>query len=151
MKHLISILCLVILCITGTQNAQAQTKEETIQWLNAYTNGLIHDSYGYQLEKIKDNGDMVLIWIDSESRRNLFTFNLKDDFWLEDIWLEYEMDYNMVKFVPKEEFKLEDFGYGRWVIRFYCNDKESATRVYNAITHLAKLLGAKPRPKADTF
>src|SRR5690606_37851800 len=34
MKNIITIVCLVMLGIAGTQNAQAQTKEETIEWLN---------------------------------------------------------------------------------------------------------------------
>ena len=33
MKHLITFICLVLLSIAGTQNAQAQTKEETIAWI----------------------------------------------------------------------------------------------------------------------
>ncbi len=33
MKHIITLLCFVLLIIAGTQNAQAQTKEETIEWI----------------------------------------------------------------------------------------------------------------------
>lgn len=61
MKHLVT-LCLAIVFMVGIQNAQAQTKEETVDWLNNYGSNNLSADDGRIVGYIKttDNGDITL-------------------------------------------------------------------------------------------
>jgi len=147
MKNIITIVCLVMLGIAGTQNAKAQTKEETVDWLNTYANGLMSQkSKVHTFEGIDENGNI---------KTSGGTTNLVQDYWVEDIYYVYRSDMNgnkndkiwQVRLTEKHE--TAEGGYN--VSVFYFDNEEDAKRVHKAFLHLAKLLGTKPRPKEDTF
>src|SRR5690606_13732596 len=146
--------------IAGTQHTQAQTKEETIDWLNTHANSLMKKDYRCMLiKKISSDGEIVMITSRyHENEYFIRKHNLKNDIWLEDIWLGSSgtiasgtKEYS-VNFSPKEPFLSESIGeYGRWNSCFCFTDEQNAKRVYNALIHLAKLLGTKSKPKENTF
>ena len=65
MKHLITFICLGMISIAGTQNAQAQTKEETISWVKQ------------KLEKYggRDNSSYLNVQVSPCSVNFVATFN----------------------------------------------------------------------------
>ena len=147
MKHLITFICLVMLSIAGTQNAQAQTKEETVDWLNTYANRLMSQiSKAHTFEGLDENGNI---------KKSRGTTNLVKDYWVEDIYDVYKIDVNgnkndkiwQVRLTEKHEAS----DGGNNVSVFYFDNEEDAKRVHKAFLHFAKLLGTKPKPKANTF
>lgn len=150
MKQLITV-CLTVFFMAGLQDMQAQTKEETIEWLKVYGNQLFSDS-DYNITKIDDNGD-ILLEINLSNYTRYYQFNLANDYWLESIYhIEKKLTLS-----PKENIRswvsngYDGNEYGQWIVEFRFHDEESCNRFYNAIIHLAKLLGTKSLPKKDTF
>lgn len=141
-------LAVILFMATATTNhAQAQTKEETTEWINTYANDLMsRRSVAHTIEKLDENGNITA---------NGETTNLAKDYWIDDIYYIYGRDVNgnendkiwQLRLTEKHETTNGGFP----VKVFYFNNEEDCKRVHKAFLHLAKLLGTKPKPKKDTF
>ncbi len=173
MKHITTFICLVMLIIAGTQNAQAQTKEETIEWLNIngnillqakirpytdnteFTSDLIESKLDtlFLEDKIYDNGNFNPILYDTYAIP--FSSILYQD--ANSVVVKDEENKNSEnkyfvlqtkKYLRNRRNKNESAGHtsketGFVKIYFHKNNEENAKRVLRAIMHLAKLSGAK--------
>lgn len=141
-------LAVILFMATATTNhAQAQTKEETVDWINTYANDLMSKkSENHTIERLNENGDIT---------SNGKTTNLAKDYWIEEIYYIWGRDGNgkendkIWQLRLTEKHVTPDGGFPVKV--FYFDNEEDCKRVHKAFVHLAKLLGTKPRPKTNTF
>lgn len=141
MKTITKLGLAVILFMVGTQYVQAQTKEETIAWINTYANDFMYKKININfIEKLDENGNITI---------NRETTNLAMGYWIDDIYYDFDKDRNAWRFVLRGQEKVPS---GGQIERpFFVDNEEDCKCVHKAFMHLAKLLGTKPKPKKDTF
>lgn len=138
---------LLFMATATTNHAQAQTKEETVDWINTYANDLMSKKSKYHtIESLNENGDIT---------SNGKTTNLAKDYWMDDIDYYWARDFNgnendkiwQLHLTEKRQRPNGGFPFNA----YYFDNEEDCKRVHKAFVHLAKLLGTKSKPKTNTF
>lgn len=151
MKNLVT-LCLAIVFMVGIQNALAQTKEETVDWLNNYGSNNLSADDGRIVGYIKttDNGDITLQY----PNQGKFVFNASY-VQIDNSDLNYDNgNYTVAIFFSGQKKGKLISGTAEVdapMALLKGGNLEKTKKVYTAIMHLAKLNGAREKPNADTF
>lgn len=156
MKHLITFICLGMLSIAGTQNVQAQTKEETIAWIKeklskslvggylSYRSSGIMNSESkvtdVKLESINECEFVVSYKAFGESRKVYYPTSIKSiDFYSGDGYTTgYLFKYSAqvarnVNLVSNEEY----YSSHPWGIEIAEREENLRERLEKALKHLA--------------
>jgi len=170
MKNLKTITTALLLLFTFT-SAFSQTEEETIEWLKKYGEQevtLMENGYKYTF-KIDNKNMHFYTEANNEGvghKKVYEHFELKslkhldfDDSSALSPWLGYEAIsylFNFNDYVVKgnlsQTWPNADPHYAEWTgnkIEIQFESKEKGEQIIKAIVHLAKLYGAKPRPKVS--
>lgn len=151
MKKLLFILTLFI-----STTSFAQTKEETIAWINTYGLEMLgYSKNGINNFSVTEDGDITIqsgqITNNNEKLLSQNTlFNVKDII-LSDNEIVFDgASYNF--FIQTNGNKIKIYN-GNYIskISIWSKDKNNLERLANAINHLAKLCGAKEKPIENTF
>lgn len=160
--------CLAFFFIVGTANLAAQTKEETIEWIN--TNGrdflfVNPDSDNYRIGQImyeitSDSLKISTVFYMPKATEDYYNYLLFKSILYQDVNTipikEHEDDFRVKYFIVKTEplkiriKRTTDSGSNlrfpdsqEFRIYFYKENEENAKRTLKAIMHLAELSGAK--------
>lgn len=169
MKNLKTIATAFLLLFTFT-SAFAQTEEETIAWLKEYGEQKVTDSYGYENTFKIDNKNQLYYSEEGRSRlggyskvqcyielKSLKYLNIDDISNFErsskGLNIGYKLTFSddVVKRDSRQIMNGKDDFYesSSSEFSFYAESKEKGDQIIKAIVHLAKLYGAKPRPKVS--
>lgn len=134
----------------------AQTKEETIDWINTYGLGMLgYPENGVNNFTVTGEGDITIqsgqMTNNNEKLLSQNTlFNVKD-IMLNEIEIVPDGE-NYKFFIQTNGNKIKIYN-GNYIskISIQSKDKNKLERLAKAILHLAKLYGAKEKPKGNTF
>lgn len=156
MKKVIIIFCMIVSCYVS----QAQTKEETVAWINSYASKLLWSSNISVTEEGILTIDEVGTGIDQGVLRMRYICDLKysilkneiDSFKTVggDYMYTYGFTTNGNKVTIKNYYRNGLSEEGKYM-SFRSEDKKGLERVAKAIYHLAKLFGATEKPKENIF
>lgn len=142
MKKLLFILTLFI-----SVSSFAQTKEETIAWINTYASDLL----SYTIIDVSDNGRLTKRFGAVSTIVNLSDILIQNNENVEEYKDSKGSFFYRFKINGKKAEIVSDEGGGGFVSEFLISGKSDLERVVKAINHLAKLYGAKEKPKENTF
>lgn len=151
---------LFIVCFIFTLgNTNAQTKEQTIAWINTYASELLPSVN----MSVKENDELVIargktkkdyygkeiIKIGQILTTDASTISEKKyDDGKTSFWYHIFTNGKQITFVG---FEGDEHLNNSSETKIYSYSKENLERVVKAINHLAKLCGAKEKPKENTF
>ncbi len=130
----------------------AQTKEETIAWINTYASDLL----SYTIIDVSDNGRLTKRHGAVSTIVNLSDILIQNNENVEEYKDSKGSFFYRFKINGKKAEIVSDEGGGGFVSEFLISgklgkNKSDLERVVKAINHLAKLYGAKEKPKGNTF